>query len=194
MLPGAFSAYKMQALQLSSESSGSSELMKEYFKSLDESTSDIRRKAVKITPCQAFLRVLLPDMIINRCLKVDDNTDERLLYDSNVYLAEDRTLCMGIHQNGYKLQYLPDASGWVDPIKTLPSLLGQRKRWINGSFFAFDKVRRSLNIKGCGDIMLQIQILYLAFMNMFAFVAPAFFLFTIHIAMFAFRDWAFRAL
>ena len=51
---------------------------------------------------------------------------------------------MGIHENGYKLQYLPDAPGWVDPIKTLPALLGQRKRWINGSFFAFEKVRRSL--------------------------------------------------
>jgi len=25
------------------------------------------------------------------------------LYNSNVYLAEDRTLCMGIHQNGYEL-------------------------------------------------------------------------------------------
>ena len=42
--------------------------------------------------------------------------------------------------------------------------------------------------------MLQLQILYLAFMNMLAFVAPAFFLFTIHIAMFAFRDWTFTAL
>ena len=51
---------------------------------------------------------------------------------------------MGIHENGFKLQYLPDASGWVDPIKTLPGLLGQRKRWINGSFFAFEKVRRTL--------------------------------------------------
>lgn len=100
---------------------------------------------------------------------------------------------MGIHENGYKLQYLPDAPGWVDPIKTLPGLLGQRKRWINGSFFAFEKVRRSLEVRGCGDCMLQLQIYYLALMNLLAFVAPAFFLFTIHTAMFAFRDYALRA-
>ncbi len=44
---------------------------------------------------------------------------------------------MGIHKNGYNMAFLPDAYAWVDPIKTLHALLGQRKRWINGSFFAF---------------------------------------------------------
>ena len=101
---------------------------------------------------------------------------------------------MGIHKNGYNLDFLPDAHGWVDPIKTLPGLMGQRKRWINGSFFAFEKVRRDMTTRTCGDIMLQIQIFYLAFLNMLAFVAPAFFLFTIHIAMFAFRDWTFTVI
>ena len=44
---------------------------------------------------------------------------------------------MGIHKYGYNLEYLPDAHAWVDPMKTLHAILGQRKRWINGSFFAF---------------------------------------------------------
>jgi len=35
------------------------------------------------------------------------------------------------------------------------------------------------------------QIFYLTLMNMLAFVSPALFLFTVHIAMFAFRDWFF---
>jgi cellulose synthase/poly-beta-1,6-N-acetylglucosamine synthase-like glycosyltransferase len=39
------------------------------------------------------------------------------------------------------MAYLPDAWATVDPIITLDSLLGQRKRWINGSYFAFEKVR-----------------------------------------------------
>jgi chitin synthase len=73
--------------------------------------------------------------------KASNDSYEKLLYDENVYLAEDRTLCMGIHQNKFKLTFLPDAHAWVDPIKTLYGLLGQRKRWINGSFFAFDKVK-----------------------------------------------------
>ena len=42
--------------------------------------------------------------------------------------------------------------------------------------------------------MLKLQIFYLAFMNLLAFVAPAFFLFTIHTAMFAFRDYALTAI
>ena len=45
---------------------------------------------------------------------------------------------MGIYQNNYTLTYIPDAYAWVDPMKTLHGLLGQRKRWINGSFFAFE--------------------------------------------------------
>jgi len=56
---------------------------------------------------------------------------------------------MGIHKNGYKLLFLPDASAEVDPIKSLSALLGQRKRWINVSFFAFAKVKNSLNQSAC---------------------------------------------
>lgn len=70
---------------------------------------------------------------------------EELLEDENVYLAEDRTLCMGIHKNNFDLAFLPDSYAWVDPMKTLHGLLGQRKRWINGSFFAFSKVKRELS-------------------------------------------------
>lgn len=98
---------------------------------------------------------------------------------------------MGIHQNGYELDYLPDAHAWVDPIKHVHGLLGQRKRWINGSFFAFESVKEVLSEQSKGDWCLKLQIFYLNFMNMLAFVSPALFLFTVHIAMFAFRDWFF---
>jgi chitin synthase len=56
-------------------------------------------------------------------------------------LAEDRILCFNIHKRGYDLAFMPDAYSEVDPIKTLHGMLGQRKRWINGSFFAFAKVK-----------------------------------------------------
>jgi chitin synthase len=52
-------------------------------------------------------------------------------------LAEDRILCLGIHQKNLTMAYLPDAEASVDSITTLSKLLGQRKRWINGSYFAF---------------------------------------------------------
>jgi cellulose synthase/poly-beta-1,6-N-acetylglucosamine synthase-like glycosyltransferase len=47
---------------------------------------------------------------------------------------------MGIHKNHKALMFIPDAASFVDPVKDIPNLLGQRKRWINGSYFAFDKV------------------------------------------------------
>ncbi len=69
-------------------------------------------------------------------------SEEQMLYNENIYLAEDRILCMGIHKKGYLIKFLPDAYAEVDPIKTVHGLLGQRKRWINGSFFAFEKVKK----------------------------------------------------
>ena len=135
---------------------------------------------------QGILKVLLPDKLYYCCypLPKDKNSDEKLLYNENVYLAEDRTLCMGIHKNGYDLLYLPDVYAWVDPIKTLYGLLGQRKRWINGSFFAFESVKAAMN--EC-EPALSCQIFYLTMMNTLAYIAPALFLFTIHIAMQAFQ-------
>lgn len=60
-----------------------------------------------------------------------------------MYLAEDRILCLEIYSRigkSYNLKYIPDAVGEVDPITSLSGMLGQRKRWINGSWFALDYV------------------------------------------------------
>ena len=115
-----------------------------------------------------------------------------MLYNENVYLAEDRILCMGIHKKKYDLAFLPDAYSEVDPMKTVHGLLGQRKRWINGSYFAFEKVKRELSDhekreRNC-ELWLRIQILYLTLMNALSYFAPSFFIFTVHIAMQAFRQ------
>ena len=59
------------------------------------------------------------------------------LQESNMYLAEDRVMCLGIHALGYDLAYLPDAESTVDPVTSLTRMMGQRRRWINGSWFAF---------------------------------------------------------
>jgi cellulose synthase/poly-beta-1,6-N-acetylglucosamine synthase-like glycosyltransferase len=113
-------------------------LLKEYFKSIDQAGASTQYKAYHFSACQAISKAIFPDFLY-KCIygKPPKNSFESLLYDENVYLAEDRTLCMGIYQNGYNLTYLPDATAWVDPMKTLYGLLGQRKRWINGSYFAF---------------------------------------------------------
>ena len=94
----------------------------------------------------AILRTALPDLINRHCISIDSESDEAMLYNENVYLAEDRILCMGIHQKGFDMAFLPDAYAEVDPMKTVHGLLGQRKRWINGSYFAFEKVKKELSI------------------------------------------------
>jgi hypothetical protein len=53
---------------------------------------------------QVILKGILPESIYN-CIygKPDPRSEEQLLYNQNIYLAEDRTLCMGIHLGGYDL-------------------------------------------------------------------------------------------
>ena len=34
------------------------------------------------------------------------------------------------------LKYIPDAEAYTDPVKNLLALMNQRRRWINGSWFA----------------------------------------------------------
>ncbi len=89
------------------------------------------------------------------------------------------------------MSFLPDAFAEVDPIKTVHQLLGQRKRWINGSYFAFESVKKELKEhqkKNSCEIFLNLQILYLSLMNTLSYFSPAFFLFTVHISMEAFRS------
>ncbi len=139
----------------------------------------------------AIIRTALPDFLNRYCISIDPDSDEAMLYNENVNLAEDRILCMGIHTRGYDMAYLPDAYAEVDPIKTVHGLLGQRKRWINGSYFAFEKVKKELSLheKTNGfECCLNIQILYLTLMNSLSYFSPSFFLFTVHIAMEAFRE------
>lgn len=89
-----------------------------------------------------LMKVLLPDFVNNCFIDINPESEEQMLYNENIFLAEDRILCMGIHKKGFDMAYLPDAYAEVDPIKTVHGLLGQRKRWINGSFFAFEKVKK----------------------------------------------------
>ena len=80
-----------------------------------------------------------------------------------MYLAEDRILCLGIHALGYDLHYLPDVESYVDPVTSLTKLLGQRRRWINGSWFAFNYVRE--HWRESSSCLFLLQLLYYAFVQ-----------------------------
>ena len=57
---------------------------------------------------------------------------------ANMYLAEDRILCLEIFtKQNYILKYIPDAECKTDSVKYFLQLMKQRRRWINGTWFAF---------------------------------------------------------
>lgn len=90
-----------------------------------------------------------------------------------MYLAEDRIMCLGIHSLGYDLDYLPDAGSTVDPVTSLTRLLGQRRRWINGSWFAFNYVRSHSYERTTFKFL--IQLIYYSFVQKMTWIAPAIF-------------------
>lgn len=90
-----------------------------------------------------------------------------------MYLAEDRIMCLGIHSLGYDLDYLPDAGSTVDPVTSLTRLLGQRRRWINGSWFAFNYVRSHSYERTTFKFL--VQLIYYSFVQKMTWISPAIF-------------------
>lgn len=61
------------------------------------------------------------------------------IFTSNMYLAEDRILCFELaakRGESWVLRYVKSARGVTDVPDRLPEFISQRRRWLNGSFFA----------------------------------------------------------
>lgn len=100
VLPGAFSAYRYEALQNDSHGHGP---LEKYFKgeALDRNNAGI--------------------------------------FEKNMYLAEDRVLCFELvakRNENWLLKYVKSAHAVTDVPEALSELVLQRRRWLNGSFFA----------------------------------------------------------
>ena len=61
------------------------------------------------------------------------------IFTANMYLAEDRILCFELVSKRncrWVLQYVKSSNGETDVPDELPEFISQRRRWLNGSFFA----------------------------------------------------------
>lgn len=119
VLPGAFSAYRYVALQNDINGRGP---LEKYFKGEflhgsgdldpDDDEYELKRNMLK---------------------------EEAGIFTSNMYLAEDRILCYElVAKRGceWLLRYCKSASAETDVPEGLAEFILQRRRWLNGSFFA----------------------------------------------------------
>lgn len=60
-------------------------------------------------------------------------------FEANMFLAEDRILCIEVVAKkgcNYRLEYIKEAVAEADAVTKLTGLMKQRRRWLNGTFFA----------------------------------------------------------
>ncbi|PWZ02557.1 putative chitin synthase 4 [Testicularia cyperi] len=104
------------------------------------------------------------------------------VFTSNMYLAEDRILCWELvskRDSAWILHYVKSAQAVTDVPDQVPELISQRRRWLNGSFFAgihsiikFGYIYRSSHSFG-RKLALHIEIVYQTIQLVFSWFGMA---------------------
>lgn len=154
VLPGAFSAYRYVALLNDVNGKGP---LEKYFK------GEFLHSSGELDPND--------DEYV---LKSQQLKEEAGIFTSNMYLAEDRILCYELVAKrgcSWLLRYCKSASAETDVPDRLAEFVLQRRRWLNGSFFAaiyslvhFPKIWTSSHSIG-RKIFLHIEFFY-QFLNL----------------------------
>lgn len=149
VLPGAFSAYRYVALQNDINGKGP---LEKYFK------GEFLHGSGELDPNDDEYE-----------LKKKMQSQEAGIFTSNMYLAEDRILCYELVAKrgcAWLLRYVKSASAETDVPEGLAEFILQRRRWLNGSFFAaiyalvhFPKIWTSLHSIG-RKLFLHIEFFY----------------------------------
>ncbi|CAG8520337.1 uncharacterized protein OCT59_021599 [Rhizophagus irregularis] len=112
VLPGAFSAYRYKAIA----------------NQIDPETNE------EVGPLASYF---LGEKLHNQ--KLNDQKIKTGLFEANMYLAEDRILCFELiskRDESWLLRYVKSASAETDVPDKIIELIKQRRRWLNGTFFA----------------------------------------------------------
>ena len=97
--------------------------------------STFRWEAIRGDPLKSFFKGL--------------ESDKHTAKEANMYLAEDRVMCLEIlrkYSKNYVLRYIPSAIALTDPPDEIVTFIKQRRRWTNGSLFASWYVIDHLNM------------------------------------------------
>ncbi|KAG0234517.1 Chitin synthase, class 1 [Actinomortierella wolfii] len=104
------------------------------------------------------------------------------IFDANMYLAEDRILCFELvakRNYAWTLRYVKAAWAATDVPDSVPELISQRRRWLNGTFFVaifsiwhFRKIYKSDHALW-RKILFHIQFVYNIFSILFSWFALA---------------------
>ncbi|KAG7665026.1 CHS1 [[Candida] subhashii] len=111
VLPGALSAYRYIALKDHEDGSGGP--LTSYFKG--------------------------EDLLSAHDNKENKENTKSNFFEANMYLAEDRILCWELvskKNDNWILKFVKSATGETDVPETIAEFIAQRRRWINGAFFA----------------------------------------------------------
>ncbi|KAG2197370.1 hypothetical protein INT46_008367 [Mucor plumbeus] len=102
------------------------------------------------------------------------------IFEANMYLAEDRILCYELvakAQSQWRLHYVSGAYGETDVPFSIAEFISQRRRWLNGSFFAgvyslvhWGKILETNHTAG-RKFLLIIELIYLCINWLFSWFA-----------------------
>ncbi|CAD8196021.1 unnamed protein product [Paramecium octaurelia] len=153
VLPGAFSAYRYQAFsQHYKKYSRQAMYIQSQLNMLPRVTQDNQQDInVNVDNSQgSHIPIQVEDYnILNFYLRQVMESDYQYssITEANMFLAEDRVLCLLLFCQSFYLKYIPDAIVYVDACQSLIDLLFQRRRWINGSWFALNYVQETYHDK-----------------------------------------------
>ncbi|KAJ7655402.1 chitin synthase-domain-containing protein [Mycena rosella] len=92
------------------------------------------------------------------------------IFTANMYLAEDRILCWELvakRGGSWILHYVKSAYAVTDVPDQVPELISQRRRWLNGSFFAaVHSTDPDFNLKGIHYLNVVLEYFYLGLLIM----------------------------